>query len=176
MKRDLIKFNLESSFLSCEKDTETILRKLFVTSQPHSDMLKKLLVINTKDCLDSDRYDEIIKSYDLARLREEGFIRLEPKFQLKEHDDVKSYLHIAFCDFTSNATNPEFRDCSVVFDIISHSDYWDVGNYRMRPLKILGIVDGILNKSKMSGIGESSVWSYSTTGTVGCCKVVWRSV
>ena len=42
---------LESSFLSCEKDTETILRRLFIESQPHNSTLKRLLVVNTKDCL-----------------------------------------------------------------------------------------------------------------------------
>ena len=153
MKRDLIKTNIESSFLSCEKDTETILKKLFITSKPFSDTLKKLLVINTKDCLDSDKYDEIIKGYDLARLRKEGYIRLEPKLVLKEDEEVRSYLHISFCDFTTNATNPEFRDCSVVFDVVCHTDYWDIGNYRMRPIKILGFIDGILNETKLSGIG-----------------------
>jgi hypothetical protein len=69
MKRDLIK-RISSSFLSCEKDTETILKKLFISSQPHSTQLKKLLVINTKDCLQEGKYDEIIKNYDLSRLIE----------------------------------------------------------------------------------------------------------
>ena len=42
MKRDTIltanRFN--SSFLSCEKDIETILKKLFIESKPYSDILK----------------------------------------------------------------------------------------------------------------------------------------
>ena len=49
MRRDLIKPDIRSSFLSCEKDTETILRRLFIESRPHSDTLKKLLIVNTKD-------------------------------------------------------------------------------------------------------------------------------
>ena len=56
MKRDTIltanRFN--SSFLSCEKDIETILKKLFIESKPYSDILKRLLVINTKDCLEDN--------------------------------------------------------------------------------------------------------------------------
>ena len=40
-----------SSFLSCEKDAEAIIKKLFVDSRPYSDELKRLLLINTKDCL-----------------------------------------------------------------------------------------------------------------------------
>ena len=51
MRKDLIKPNIKSSFLSCEKDTETILRRLLIESKPYSDVLKKLLIINTKDCL-----------------------------------------------------------------------------------------------------------------------------
>ena len=43
---------LKSSFLSCEKDIEAIVQKLFVDSRPYSDTLKRLMVINTKDCLD----------------------------------------------------------------------------------------------------------------------------
>jgi len=55
MKKDLVLSPTEftSSFLSCEKDLEVILKKLFIESQPYSDELKKLLVINTKDCLDN---------------------------------------------------------------------------------------------------------------------------
>ena len=54
MKRDIIGYiPLKSSFLSFEKDIETILKALFVQSQPHSDGLKRLLVLSTRDCLDN---------------------------------------------------------------------------------------------------------------------------
>ena len=36
---------IKSSFLSCEKDAEEIIKKLFVSSQPYSDLLKRLLII-----------------------------------------------------------------------------------------------------------------------------------
>ena len=49
MTKNLARFDLKSSFLSCEKDTDTILRKLFIESRPFSDTLKRLLVISTKD-------------------------------------------------------------------------------------------------------------------------------
>ena len=41
-----------SSFLSVDKDIEEILRTLFVSNRPHSDILKRLLIINNPDCLD----------------------------------------------------------------------------------------------------------------------------
>lgn len=158
MKRDLAKLPaLSSSFLSCEKDAETILRKLFVESRPYSDELKRLLVISAKDCLDNKdnpKYLEKLKNMSIAKLREEGYIKLEPKVSMSEHEQVKAYIIISFDNFTPNAKNPEFRDCNVNFDIICHTDYWDIGNYRLRPLKICGYIDGLLNKSKLSGIGE----------------------
>lgn len=157
MRKDLVKIDgIESSFLSCEKDTEIILRKLFIESRPYSDILKKLLVINVQDCLTdtSNKYDNIIKQYSLKRLREEGYIRLEPKIKFGEHEEVKSYILISFDNFIPNQTNPEYRDCTVSFDIICHNDYWDIENYQLRPIKIAGYIDGILNETKLTGIGK----------------------
>ena len=145
-----------SSFLSCEKDIEEILRKLFVSSKPYSDYLKKLLVINTKDCLDNETSTTIqqkIADMNLAKLRQEGYIKLEPKIRFGENEEVKSYIIVSCDNFSPNATNPYYRDCTVTFDIICHTDYWDIGNYRVRPLKIAGYIDGILNKARLSGIG-----------------------
>lgn len=155
MKKDLVKPDIRSSFLSCEKDTEIILRKLFVESRPHSDILKKLLVINTKDCLENNPlYQKKIDSLNLKDLREQQYIRLEPRISFGEHEEVKSYILLLFDHFTPNETNPEYRDCTVIIDIICHSKYWDVGNYRSRPLKIAGYIDGILNNARLSGIGQ----------------------
>ena len=145
-----------SSFLSCEKDIEEILRKLFVSSKPYSDYLKKLLVINTQDCLDNETSATIkqkVADMSLAKMRQEGYIKLEPKIPFGEHEEVKSYIIVSCDNFTPNASNPHYRDCTVTFDIICHTDYWDLGNYRIRPLKIAGYIDGILNKAKLSGIG-----------------------
>ena len=147
----------KSSFLSCEKDTESIIRKLFVDSKPHSDTLKRLLLINTPDCLNdmtNQVYINKIKNTSIKDLREQGYIRLEPKIKLNENEEVKSYIVISFDNFVPNATNPEFRDCIVMIDIICHTDYWDVGNFRLRPLKIAGYIDGILNGCRLSGIGK----------------------
>lgn len=158
MKRDvnLPSSQFSSSFLSCEKDIEEILRKLFVSSKPYSDYLKKLLVINTKDCLDNETSTTIqqkIADMNLAKLRQEGYIKLEPKIRFGENEEVKSYIIVSCDNFSPNATNPHYRDCTVTFDIICHTDYWDIGNYRVRPLKIAGYIDGILNKARLSGIG-----------------------
>jgi hypothetical protein len=95
----------------------------------------------------------------LAKLRSDGYIRLEPKVKFGEHEEVKSYLLISFDNFTTNASNPEFRDCTVSFDILCHTDYWDIGSFRLRPLKVAGIIDGLLNNSRLSGIGTFQFFS-----------------
>ena len=158
MKKDLAlrPVDFTSSFLSCEKDLETILKKLFVESQPYSDDLKRLLVINTKDCLDNptnEIYQNAIADKSLSKLREEGYIKFEPKIKMPEHEEIKSYLIFAFDHFIPNKSNPLFRDCTVYIDVLCHTDYWDLGNFRLRPLKICGYIDGILNNTRLSGIG-----------------------
>jgi len=148
---------ITSSFLSCEKDAETIWRRLFIESRPYSDLLKRLLVINTKDCLTnttSKVYDNILKTASLSKLVEDGYIRQYPRINLPEHEEVKSYIILSFDNFSPNAQNPQFRDCNINFDIYCHTKYWDIGNYMVRPLKIAGYIDGILQNSKLSGIGE----------------------
>ena len=169
MRRDinLPSSQFSSSFLSCEKDIEEILRKLFVSSKPYSDYLKRLLIINTRDCLDNETSTTIqqkIADMSLVKLRQEGYIKLEPKLPFGEHEEVKSYIIISCDNFTPNITNPYYRDCTVSFDIICHTDYWDLGNYRIRPLKIAGYIDGILNKAKLSGIG--------TFDFIGCSQII----
>jgi len=133
------------------------LRKLFVESRPYSDILKRLLVLPVKDCIsnfENIEYKQKIDSMSVAKLREDGYIVLEPRLPFYEHEEIKSYIILSFDHFTPNANNPEFRDCTVNFDIICHTKHWDLGNFQMRPLKIAGYIDGILNRSKLSGIGE----------------------
>lgn len=147
----------ESSFLSCEKDTESIIKKLFVDSKPYSDILKRLLIINTPDCLDdmtNQVYNDKIKQTSVVDLSKEGYVRLNPKITMGENEEVKSYIVISFDNFRPNETNPYYRDCTVMIDILCHTDYWDIGNYRQRPIKIAGYIDGILNGTKLSGIGS----------------------
>lgn len=147
--------DFKSSFLSCEKDAEAIVKKLFVDSRPYSDILKRLLLINTSDCLydmTNPKYLEIINKTSVQDLKDKGYLRFGPKIALGENEEVKSYIRISFDHFTPSR-NEHFRDCIVEIDILCHPEYWDIGNFRQRPLKIAGYIDGILNESKLSGIG-----------------------
>ena len=146
----------KSSFLSCEKDAEEIIKKLFVDSRPYSDYLKRLLLINTPDCLydmTNQKYIDIINKTSVKDLHDKGYLRFNPKLLLNENEEVKSYIRISFDNFRPERSNDYWRDCIVEIDIICHPEYWDLGNYRQRPIKIMGYIDGILNNSKLSGIG-----------------------
>lgn len=169
MHVDLTK-TLESSFLSSEKDTETILKELFILNKQDSATLKRLLVINTKDCLtnqDEPTYKQKIAEMNLHKLLEEGYVKLAPKIYIPEHEQVKAYLILSYDNFTPTS-NPKFRDCTIHFDIICHTDYWQMDNYQIRPLKIAGYIDGLLNNKKLSGIG--------TLQFMGCNELVLDEV
>lgn len=145
-----------SSFLSCEKDAETIIKKLFVDSRPYSDYLKRLLLINTKDCLvdtTNQVYIDKIKKTSVADMRQQQVIKLSPKLAMGEHEEVKSYILITFDNFSPNKENDYYRDCIIEIDIVCHTDYWDLDGFAVRPIKIAGYIDGILNNAKLSGIG-----------------------
>ena len=145
----------QSTFLSCPKDLENIIRKLFVEDKEFAENLIRLLVINEKDWLDnrdSKLYQDIVKEHTISKLIDKGYIRTTPKLELNEHEEVMSYILISFDDFTETS-NPQFRDNIIRIDVICHTDCWDLGDFRLRPLEIVGHIDGLLNNTKMSGIG-----------------------
>lgn len=148
MRKDLISFKpIYSSFLSCDKDIEKILKILFISSKPYSDILKRLLIINNKDCLDTSNqdYQKIIDSYSLGDLIEKGYIRLNPKIARGVHEEIKTYILISLDNFLPNHTSSHYIDYNVNFDIVCYNDSWVMDNYKIRPVMICGYIDGILN-------------------------------
>lgn len=150
----LLANNFKSTFLSCETDQETIWRRLFIESRPYSDKLKRLLVLNTADCLDDTQvqYQEIIDGMNLQDLKDKQYLKNVPKLEFGEHEEVKAYILLEFDDFIPTS-NPQYRDCTITFSIICHLDYWELDDYKLRPYQIAGYIDGILNGTKLSGIG-----------------------
>ena len=180
MKRDVLAPELESSFLSCERDTATILRKLFIDSRQHSKTLKRLLVATTEDCLSATgaEYNKV-DQMTLKDLIDQQYIILSPRMKVSEFEKTKAALVISFDNFTPNRENPEFRDCSICIDVLCNLDCWELTDYQLRPFKILGYIDGILNKTKLSGIGE--LHFLGCTGPVvnediGMFSLVYRAV
>ncbi len=155
MRRDVVLPPLQSSFLSCDKDIELILNKLFSES-PYSRLLKRLLIINTPDCLNQNiiKYDDIVKTFTVKDLFDKSYIRLTPRLEFDEHNDVQSYILISFDNFVTNSANEQFRDNMVTFDIVCNTKQWNLEGFKIRPLMIAGYIDGILNMTKLSGIGE----------------------
>lgn len=152
---NILRTNYKSTFLSHAEDQETIWRKLFVESRPYSDMLKKLLIINTPDCLDrtQDQYQRKIEQYTIKDLHDNQYIKSTPKLSFGEHEEVKSYIMLDFDDFFPSE-NPRYRNCVISFTIISQLDYWELDDYQLRPWMIAGYVDGIMNDTRLSGIGK----------------------
>lgn len=181
MKRDVLAKPLNSSFLSCERDTETILRKLFIDSRQHSKTLKRLLVITNKDCLVDESNPEYKKVDDMSlkQLIDNGYIVLSPVEKNEEYEKLKAAIVLSFNDFIPNGTNPEFRDCSVCIDVICNTECWSLTDYQQRPFKILGYIDGILNNTKLSGIGELHFLGCSgpvIDENIGMFSMVYRAV
>lgn len=155
MKINTIPKPLQSSFLSIEKDCETILNKLFIESRPYSDDLKALLVLNVKDCLNyksKESYLNKINSLSIKDLKEQQYIKFVPQITQEEYEEEKSRIIIWMDDFFPSG-NPQFRNSKIVIQILCPFDSWDIGDYQIRPVKIAGFIDGILNNAKLSGIG-----------------------
>ena len=151
----VLETNYKSSFFSYEKNLELIVKKLFVDNPAYAENLKRLLVINKPDCIatGNEAYNELIKDYSVGRLKKEGYIRTVPRLNLKEHEDIKSYIIIMMDDFTPTS-NDKYRDCTITFFIFSEYDYAEMDNYEYRPIKIAGYVDGIMRDAKLAGIGK----------------------
>ena len=154
IKSSVLEKNFKSTFLSCEQDQELIWKKLFIESRPYSDKLKRLLIINTPDCLDGSKkqYDNIIHETSLKDLKDKKYIRSVPKLAFGEHEEVKSYILLEFDDYLPTE-NPHYRDCTISVTVICHLDYWEMEDYKLRPHQIAGYIDGLLNGSKLTGIG-----------------------
>lgn len=132
----------KSSFLSVDKDMSIITDYLM-----KNDRLKKLLHYPTKDCLDRPRLtdDETLGLFGKN-------IKIVPKLYVD--NSVLNYIIVSFDNFTTNRTNPEFRDNIIEFDIICHFDQWQLKDFQLRPYKIAAEIDSMLDGQRLTGIGK----------------------
>lgn len=131
-----------SSFLSVEKDMEIITNQIL-----KNERLKRLLYYTTKDALDKPNIGE-----DASLELFGKHIKNVPKLYID--GSVLNYIIISFDNFTPNATNPEFRDNIISFDIICHYDQWNLKGFSLRPFKIAAELDSMFNEKHLTGIGE----------------------
>ena len=132
----------KSSFLILEKDFEKICNQMLQNQR-----LLKLLYYTDSNCLSQPNLSPSQKMELIHK-----HIKIVPKINIIE--DCPIYVIVSFDNFTPNAINPEYRDCTVNFDILCHPDHWNLGDFQLRPYKIAGEIDALFNKKKMTGIGE----------------------
>lgn len=132
----------KSSFLSTDKDLALIVNKLL-----NNQRLCKMLYYTQKDCLDAP---DLTMEQKLTMINKQ--IKIVPKIDIDK--DCPNYIIVTLDNFSPNASNPEFRDCTINFDILCHPDHWNLGNFQLRPHKLAGEIDAMLNNQKLTGIGE----------------------
>ena len=109
--------------------------------------LLKMLYYTQKDCLNGK---DLTQQQIISMLDKQ--IKIVPKIEISE--DCPNYIIISMDNFVPNENNDEFRDCTISIDILCHPDHWNMGNFQLRPYKIAGEIDAMLNKQKLTGIGQ----------------------
>ena len=56
-------------------------------------------------------------------------------------------------NYVPNATNPEFIDNVIEFDILCHYDTWHLKDFQLRPYRIAAEIDSMFNSKHLTGIG-----------------------
>lgn len=112
-----------------------------------NERLKKMLFYSSKDCLDRPKLTED-ETYSLFGKQ----IKIVPKLYVD--GSLMNYMIISFDNFTRNASNPEFRDNIIEFDIICHFDQWHMKDFELRPYKIAAELDSMFNGKRLTGIGK----------------------
>ena len=131
----------KSSFLAMEKDLQIITDLMFKNKR-----LKKLLFHNVSTALD----ERDLSPEETSALFGKN-VKIVPKLYID--GSVLNYIIISFDNFTPNATNPEFRDNVISFDIICHFDQWQLKDFQLRPYRIAAEIDSMINDKHLTGIG-----------------------
>lgn len=133
----------KSSFLGMAKDSSLIVSKILT----NKNVLK--LLYYTSD--DWEKKPDLT-SVQIKSLFENKQISLVPKIQVDS--EKMNYLRIVYDSFTPNDTNTFYRDHIVEIKIICHFDNWDLNDFELRPYRIAGELDAMLDQQHLTGIGE----------------------
>lgn len=142
MKKNLYEYP-KSSLLGMPKDASLIMERILSNQN-----VLKLLTYNTKDWkskppVTGDMIKEMFETQQISSV---------PRIKVDRPE--KTYLRLIYGTTVRNSTNPEFRDNTFGIDIICHYDNWDLGDFELRPYRIAGEIDSMLNKTHLTGIGE----------------------
>lgn len=141
MKRDTYTPS-KSSLLGMPKDAALIMSRILSNQR-----ILKLLEYGVRDWekqpdVSPAMIKEMFKTKQISSV---------PKVKIDKPE--KSYLRLIYGSIIPNATNPEYKDNTFGIDIICHYDNWDLGDFELRPYRLAGEIDSVLNKTKLTGIG-----------------------
>lgn len=133
----------KSSLLGMPKDAAIIIDRIL--SNPN---LLRLLVYETRDWQsqplpNGDQIKELFTSHQISSV---------PKIKIDSKE--KTYIRLTYGTIIRNSSNPEYRDNTFGIDIICHYDNWDLGDFELRPYRVAGEIDAMLDKTHLTGIGE----------------------
>lgn len=142
MKRNTFEYP-KSALLGMPKDASLIMTKILSNQN-----ILKLLAHGTRDWknqppVDGDMIKEMFETKQISSV---------PRIKVDKPE--KTYLRLSYGTMIPNATNPEYRDNTFGIDIICHYDNWDLGDFDLRPYRIAGEIDAMLDKTHLTGIGE----------------------
>lgn len=133
----------KSSLLGMPKDAAIIIDRIL--SNPN---LLRLLVYETRDWQsqplpNGEQIKELFTSHQISSV---------PKIKIDSKE--KTYIRLTYGTVIRNVSNPEYRDNTFGIDIICHYDNWDLGDFELRPYRVAGEIDAMLDKTHLTGIGE----------------------
>lgn len=133
----------KSSLLGMPKDAAIIIDRIL--SNPN---LLRLLVYETRDWQsqplpNGEQIKELFTSHQISSV---------PKIKIDSKE--KTYIRLTYGTVIRNASNSEYRDNTFGIDIICHYDNWDLGDFELRPYRVAGEIDAMLDKTHLTGIGE----------------------
>lgn len=133
----------KSSLLGISKDAAIIVDRML--SNPN---LLKLLVYESRDWKSkptptSEQIKELFTSKQISSV---------PRIKIDSKE--KTYIRLTYGSIVRNSYNPEYRDNTFGIDVICHYDNWDLGDFDLRPYRVAGEIDAMLDKTHLTGIGE----------------------
>lgn len=134
----------KSSFLGIQKDCALIMQKILGSPT----ILKLLWYGDTRDWKDKPT----VTAQNIKEMFATKQISIVPKVKVEKPE--KTYLRVCYNTILPNATNPVYVDNNFEIKIICHYDNWDLGDYDLRPYRIAGEINALLDGARLTGIGR----------------------
>ena len=115
-----------------------------------NDDLVNLLYYTDKDPLSQPKLSNEQKKKEVF----EKLIKIVPRIGPKE--TAHSLVAIRVVNGKKDLENNEFRNISIIFDVIIPLTQWFLKDDNLRPFKILGEIEKSLNNKTINGIGKMS--------------------